>query len=85
MTAPFELLAGGYAMCRNLSIGGSWTLITGAGAPLARSMQPKQAYNLRPKVGSRRERRRTGLTDWVKSDAQTGPDFSAANLVRPRM
>jgi hypothetical protein len=85
MTNPFHLLTGGYAMCRNLSFGGPWTLVTGAGAPLAHSMPPKTAYNLRPKVGSRRERRRTDPTSWVKSDVPMGREFYAANLGRPRM
>ena len=77
MTKPFELLAGGYAMCRNLSIGGPWTLITASGAPLS--------YDTRPKVGSRRERRQTDSSNWTKSVVETGNDFSAAKLIRPRM
>jgi hypothetical protein len=85
MTRPFQLLAGGYAMCRNLTTGGPWTLVSGTGAPLARSAHPKVAYNLRPKVGSRRERRRTDVTNWVKSDVAMGEDFRTAKLTRPRM
>jgi hypothetical protein len=77
MTKPFELLEGGYAMCRNLSTGGPWTLITASGAPIS--------YSMRPRVGSRRERRRTDLANWMKSAVKTGNDFTAANLIRPRM
>jgi hypothetical protein len=41
MKRPFELLPGGYAMCRNLSTGGPWTFITASGAPLAYDERPR--------------------------------------------
>ncbi len=74
---PFALLPGGYAMCRNLSTGGGWNLVTATAAPLA--------YSTRPRVGSRRERRKTDYPNWLKSDVKTGRDFTASNLVRPRI
>ena len=75
---PFELLAGGYAMLRNLSVGGPWTIVT---APAATKAHLAQA--LRPRIGSRRERRKTGLGGWIKSNVEVGDDFSAANLTLP--
>lgn len=75
---PFELLAGGYAMLRNLSVGGAWTIIT---APAATKANVAQA--LRPRIGSRRERRKTGLAGWMKSNVEVGDDFSVANLTLP--
>jgi len=77
MSSPFELLHGGYAMCRNLTVDGTWTLITGPSTSLT--------YSMRPKVGSRRERRRSDLTNWIKSDVVTGQNFRSASLLRPRM
>jgi len=74
---PFELLPGGYAMCRNLSTGGGWDLVTAGGVPLS--------YSMRPKVGSRRERRRIDPANWLKSNVQTGGDFAEADLIRPRL
>ena len=77
MKQPYELLPDGYAMCRNLSIGGGWHLITAAGAPLS--------YNMRPRVGSRRERRRIEYTHWLRSDVETGSEFATTDLIRPRI
>jgi hypothetical protein len=74
---PFELLAGGYAMCRNLSTGAGWNLVTAAAA--------SPAYNTRPRVGSRRERRKTEYPNWLKSVVKTGGDFAVSDLIRPRM
>src|SRR5262249_4109120 len=76
MKSPFELLPGGYAMCRNLA-GGEWYLVTSTDAQFS--------YTARPRVGSRRERRKTGLQNWLKSGVACGPDFTAADLVRPRL
>jgi hypothetical protein len=74
---PFELLPGGYAMCRNVSTGGGWTLVTASGAP--------PSYGARPRVGSRRERRRTDFMTWHKSLVAAGSNFAQANLLRPRL
>jgi hypothetical protein len=77
MREPFELLPGGYAMCRNLSTGGGWTLITAANAPAV--------YSARPRVGSRRERRKTEFPNWQNSGVATEKNFATADLVRPRL
>ncbi len=75
MTQPFELVAGGYAMVRNLSTGGEWALVTASGAPIP--------YGMRPKVGSRRERRRSNFASWQNSTVTTGLEFDKAKVVRP--
>jgi len=74
---PFELLPGGYGMCCPLFYPTGWQLVTAPGSP--------PSYAMRPRVGSRRERRRTNFTNWHKSVIETGDDFHAANLVRPRV
>jgi hypothetical protein len=74
---PFELLLGGYAMCRNLSTGGGWDLVTAGDVPLS--------YSMRPKVGSRRERRKIAPAKWLNSSVNTERDFAEADLVRPRL
>lgn len=58
ITAPFQLLTGGYISVFQVGCGG-WVQLTAAGAP--------QAYAARPKVGARRERRKTPRTQWLKS------------------
>jgi len=72
---PFELLPGGFAMCRPLFFSGSWELVTAPGSPLS--------YTMRPRVGSRRERRRIGFVNWHKCTVETGDDFRTAKLLRP--
>ncbi|MEI9989087.1 MAG: hypothetical protein WDM86_03530 [Rhizomicrobium sp.] len=76
MKQPFELLPGGYAMCCNLSYYAGWQLVTAPGQP--------PAFSTRPRVGSRRERRRTDQTSWQKSVVKTGGDFRTAKLIRPQ-
>jgi hypothetical protein len=57
--SPFELLKGGYIGIFDVGSGGGWTQITAQGSP--------HAYAMRPKVGARRERRRTPREQWLKS------------------
>ncbi len=77
ITRPFELLPGGFSLILDLSFGSGWHLITGPGtAP---------TYHMRPRVGSRRERRRTCYVNWLKSAVAIGREFRAAELVRPSM
>jgi len=57
---PFELLKGGYIGVYDIKAGGGWHQITAEGAP--------HTYAMRPRVGSRRERRRTPRDQWLKSD-----------------
>ena len=65
-------------MLRNLSVGGPWTIVS---APAATKASLAQA--LRPRIGSRRERRKTGQGGWIKSTVELGSDFSVANLTLP--
>lgn len=58
---PFQLLKGGYIGIFDVGSGGGWTQITAQGVP--------HAYAARPKVGTRRERRRTPRDQWLKSTA----------------
>jgi hypothetical protein len=60
--APLELLPGGYIGVFDL-VGGGWTQLHPAGAQLA--------YTDRPRVGSRRERRRTPRDQWLLSTVET--------------
>ena len=78
MSQPFQLLPGGYAMLRNLSVGGPWTIVT-----MPAAAEASVARALRPRVGSRRERRKTGAQSWMKSTVEVGDDFSVANLTLP--
>jgi hypothetical protein len=74
---PFELLQGGYHMVFDLTFGTGWNII----------YPPSDipTYRSRPRVGSRRERRRTFYMNWLKSVAPIGANFTAANLDRPRI
>jgi hypothetical protein len=74
---PFQLLPGGYSLIYDLSLGTGWHLITGA--------DTERAYTMRPRVGSRRERRRSGLTSWLKSRVPTDGDFQRATMIRPTL
>ena len=71
ITAPFELLGGGYAMVYDMTSGTGWQQIW---KPLP---QP-QSFAQRAPVGSRRERRRTPRNQWVKSAADTPKRVAAA-------
>jgi hypothetical protein len=72
VTAPFQLLAGGYIGYFDLG-GGGWQQLTAREASDARQMtarsSPPAAYEARPRVGSRRERRRLVKTQWLVSTA----------------
>jgi hypothetical protein len=59
ITAPLQLLPGGYISTYRLSGGQGWTQLTAR----------KGNMQARGQVGSRRERRRTPRADWVKSTA----------------
>lgn len=59
ITQPFQLLPGGYIGVYNVTAGGGWTQITAQGTPAE--------YRARPRVGSRRERRRTPRDRWLRS------------------
>jgi hypothetical protein len=59
---PFQLLEGGYIGIYDVNAGGGWTQLTAEVSP--------QLYAMRPKVGTRRERRRTPRNHWLKSTAE---------------
>lgn len=59
---PFQLLKGGYIGVYDVNAGGGWTQLTADEVP--------RAYAARPKVGSRRERRRTPRSQWLKSTVE---------------
>jgi hypothetical protein len=56
---PFDLLPGGYIGVFDVRSGTGWHQITAEGEPIR--------YDMRPRIGSRRERRRTPRDQWLKS------------------
>lgn len=60
ITAPLQLLAGGYIGAFDVTAGTGWHQITAQDAPLD--------YRARPRPGSRRERRRTPRSQWMHSN-----------------
>jgi len=58
ITKPLELLKGGYIGYFDLTGGSGWQQLTAG----------KASYVARPRVGSRRERRRTPRAQWMKSE-----------------
>ncbi|WP_222932722.1 hypothetical protein [Nocardia yunnanensis] len=60
LTAPFELLPGGYIGVFDITGGSGWHQLTADNAPAR--------YAMRARVGSRRERRRTPRDQWLLSD-----------------
>ena len=63
ITAPFQLLPGGYIGIYDVGSGQGWTQLTAEKSPVL--------YSSRPHVGSRRERRRTPRTSWQRSQRQS--------------
>jgi len=59
INAPFALLAGGYIGVFDVTKGTGWHQISAESGPYR--------YDMRPRVGSRRERRRTPRNQWLKS------------------
>jgi len=56
---PFKLLPGGYIGTFDVTAGTGWHQITADGKP--------GRYDMRPRLGSRREKRRTPKNQWLKS------------------
>ncbi|MHB8604408.1 MAG: hypothetical protein ACYDCK_04065 [Thermoplasmatota archaeon] len=56
---PFELLAGGYIGVYDVGGGSGWQQVT--------AESTTRRYEMRPRVGSRRERRRTPREEWLAS------------------
>jgi hypothetical protein len=61
---PFDLLAGGYIGIYDVTSGTGWTQLTAAHGRHAKGTRPE-----RPRVGSRRERRRTPRHHWRRSES----------------
>jgi hypothetical protein len=59
---PFQLLKGGYIGVYDVNGGGGWVQLTADQSP--------HVYAARPKVGTRRERRRTPRDQWLKSTVE---------------
>src|SRR5262249_45599269 len=57
---PLQLLAGGYIGVFDIRSGSGWHQITAEGQPFR--------YDMRPRLGSRRERRRTPREHWLNSE-----------------
>lgn len=74
VTAPFQLLPGGYIGYFDLDGGRGWQQLTAREASDARSISARRVgptpYAARPRVGSRRERRRTPKGQWSTSTAE---------------
>ena len=64
ITAPLQLLPGGYIGVLDVSSGIGWQQKTAQG--------DKVSWQMRARVGSRRERRRTPKNHWIKSRARFG-------------
>lgn len=68
ITAPFQLLPGGYIGVYQVPNTGGWTQLNAKLSPgLMTSKQAVRRYMERPRLGSRRERRRTPRDQWLKS------------------
>jgi hypothetical protein len=71
--APFELLAGGYIGYYDIDGGGGWQQLTARESADARKISARASapapYTARPRVGSRRERRRLPKGQWLHSTA----------------
>jgi len=59
ISQPFQLLPGGYIGVFDVSYSTGWHQLTPQGE--------EHAYNARPRIGSRRERRRTPKGEWILS------------------
>ena len=77
---PLELLKGGYIGYFDVTGGSGWQQLTAKNAPAD--------YRARPRVGSRRERRRTNRAEWMKSAVTRfsthGADQSARHAATAR-
>jgi hypothetical protein len=82
ISAPYQLLQGGYIGVFDVTAGTGWQQVTAAvggmnalnqAALAAALLAPgTTAYDMRPRIGSRRERRRTPRSQWLRS-APKGP------------
>jgi hypothetical protein len=74
VTAPFQILPGGYIGYLDLQGGRGWQQLTTREVSDARSLDARRMgpspYSARPRVGSRRERRRTPKSQWSHSSSE---------------
>jgi hypothetical protein len=63
--APLQILSGGYIGEFDVTAGGGWSQLE--------SEHVRHAHRNNYKIGSRRERRNRGLTNWTKSTAHSKP------------
>jgi hypothetical protein len=79
VSAPFEILPGGYIGVFDVTAGSGWQQITKRGEPYS--------YNMRGRLGSRRERRTTLRTHWIPSrplhGSDTGRNGGSAAILQP--
>jgi len=86
--APFQLIAGGYISVYDVTAGTGWQQVTAATGPFnaidpsaltqALSAKATYTYDMRPRIGSRRERRRTPRSQWLRSDPRQMDEIQAA-------
>jgi len=74
ITAPFQLLPGGYITVYDMTSGTGWQQIS---VPL-----PAAGSAARAPVGSRRERRRTPRNQWLRSSPTSASSFGAAPMLQ---
>jgi hypothetical protein len=84
---PFQLVAGGYIGVFNVTAGSGWQQlfadksgfnVLDTQAVLRALAAPVAArYDLRPRTGSRRERRRTPRSQWLRSNPKTVKELQA--------
>jgi hypothetical protein len=68
VTAPFQLLAGGYIGVYQIPNSGGWTQLNAqTDHALPAVLRDSKNYIKRPRLGSRRERRRTPRDQWIRS------------------
>lgn len=73
LTAPFQILPGGYIGFYSITDGNGWqqqvarSIIPGAHGSAFDALLKPRSYRMRPPVGSRRERRRTPRSEWIRS------------------
>jgi hypothetical protein len=70
ITSPLQLLPGGYIGVMDVSSGTGWQQKIAQGT--------KPSWQMRARVGSRRERRRTPKNHWIRSEVNLGKRIKAA-------
>lgn len=71
ISQPFQILKGGYLSIFDIGSGNGWQQIT--------ARKANCTYAMRPRIGSRRERRRTLRDQWMKSDPKASTTSVKSN------